>query len=202
MTNIGAYSINGMAMTNSEQLLVFWKLNPEKSGNLKRLKSHLVNGCSPPCVVVVSVAWPPAPHTRQKVSKRSWSSPRLVWSILSKMTSAHISKPDFWTNWLEAREWKLEQPSTSAGFQYTLQYDYSQYNRTGRLQTSDYFLFCCFQQKLTAQYCLTCWLTPALGSNCKRTLLQPAESVGRQVGWRVGCSSELAQLRGFSQNNL
>ena len=24
------------------------------------------------------------------------------------------------------------------------------------LQTSDYFLFCCFQQKLTAQYCLAC----------------------------------------------
>ena len=28
------------------QLLVLWKLNPEKSGELKRRKRHLVNGCN------------------------------------------------------------------------------------------------------------------------------------------------------------
>ena len=35
-----------MVMTMSGQLLVLFQHNLEKSGNLKRLKSHLVNGCN------------------------------------------------------------------------------------------------------------------------------------------------------------
>ena len=38
MKNIKAYSINCMAVTSSEHLLVLRKLNPEKNGDLKCLK--------------------------------------------------------------------------------------------------------------------------------------------------------------------
>ena len=64
-----------MAMTNAEQLLVLWKLNPEKSGNLKRLKSHLVNGC---------------PSSR-KTSKRELRSTGMGQSVDDKSLSSVVS---------------------------------------------------------------------------------------------------------------
>ena len=33
---------------------------------------------------------------------------------MKKITAAHTLRPDFSTNWIEAREWNLEQPSTLA----------------------------------------------------------------------------------------
>ena len=44
VTNISAYSMNCMALTSSGYLSVLFWRNTEKSGGLKRLKSHLVNG--------------------------------------------------------------------------------------------------------------------------------------------------------------